>query len=79
MQTSAKTGSSDTEVKLFTVMPWSRTPNRAVTTVTPVANRPTTYRYAIGSTPAGSLARAAPSLMRRAVRAGPTALPIPAR
>ncbi len=43
--TSSSSGSSETEVTELAVIPWVSPPAAALTTVTPVANRPTVLRY----------------------------------
>ena len=46
-QTSTSSGSRETEVKALAVMPWMRSPERAPTTVTPVAKSPSVARNSL--------------------------------
>src|SRR5258707_547969 len=48
-QTMISSGSSESEVKAFAVMPWMSSSTRVVTTVTPVAKSPARRRYSRGS------------------------------
>ena len=52
--TKTKGGSMETETNAFAVIPWVRSACRAVTTVTPLANRPKAARNLTGSTERGA-------------------------
>ena len=57
-ETSTSNGSSDTDVNELSVIPANVSPTRDVTTVTPVANAPTTSRKSSRRLGSSNMARA---------------------